>query len=230
MEEKLQTLKSEHVHKVQFLAGELEKFKSDQAKQLREVSQLKDAFAKTSSDRMKKLKQQHEIELREVREQSNKGIETLKAELASQAEAHARELGNLKREHKSQLTALEEDAAKAQHELLTEERKKWEEQERTLQDEYSQKEEQLKNQVSVLTKDLRVSKDKLALAEQKIKELVTNFEENRADSSGLRGQLQESQQKVGALESSLASLHNELDIAREQYKQQSKEMQGISGE
>ena len=100
---------------------------------------------------------------------------------------------------------------------------------RKQQDEHSEREEQLKNQVSSLTKDLRVVKDKLALAEQKIKELVTSFEDNKADSSGLQTQLQESEAKMGALKSSLASMSNELDIAREQYRQQSREMKEMSG-
>lgn len=230
VEEKLKSLKSEHVHRVQSLTRELERFKCDQAKQLKEVSQLKQTFAETSSEQMRVLKEKFEKELREVRERYQKESDRMKAELTSQATSHSRELEKLKQEHEAEIVTLGENSAKLRSELLAEEKRKWEEQVRTLQDEYSQIEEQKTNQISVLTKDLRASKDKLALAEQKIKELVTSFEENKADSSGLQAQLRESEQRVDNLKSSLATLKNELDIAKEQYRQQSKEMQQMSGE
>ena len=179
---------------------------------------------------MKELKQQHEKELKEAKEQSKKGVEKLKAEFASQAASHTKELEKMKQDYEAQMVSMKENMSSAQTEMLGEERKKWEEQVRKLQDEHSEREEQLKNQVSTLTKDLRATKDKLALAEQRIKELVTSFEENKADSCGLQAQLQESEAKVGTLKSSLASMSNELDIAREKYRQQSKEMQEMSGE
>lgn len=229
VEEKLKSLKSEHITKVQSLTKEIEKFKTDQSKQLREVSQLKDAFAKASSDQMKELKEQHEKELRQVKEQSKKGSEKLKAELASQAASHTTELESMKQDYEAKMNSMRESVSTAQREMLDEERKKWEEQMRQLQGEGSEREELLKKEVSTLTKDLRAAKDKLALAEQRVKELVTSFEENKADSSGLQARLQESEAEVGTLKSSLASMSNELDIAREQYRQQSREMQEMSG-
>ena len=230
VEEKLQSLKAEHVHKVQSLTRELEKFKYDQAQQLREVSQLKDVFTKTSSEQIKELKQQHDRELRRVRDQAENERELLKTELDSQAMSHERELKRTRQEYEAKLRTVEENLSNVQGHLLSEERKKREEEMRAMQDDYSQREEQLKNQISVLTKDLRSSKDKLALAEQRIKELETTSEESMADSSGLRAQLRESEGKVTALQASVDSLQTELDIVREQYRQQSKEMQGMSGE
>lgn len=229
VEDKLQNVQSEHVQKVRSLTGELEKFKSDQTRQLKEVSQLKELFAKTSSKQMKELKQQHEKEMKEAREQATKLNESLKAELSSESATHAKELEKLRQQYERQQAHLEENFAKSRSALLAEERKKWEERVGTMTDEHAQKEEQLKDQMSLLTKELRSSKDKLALAEQKIKELMTTFEETKVDSSGLQDQLRESEDKVGALQSTLASLRTELDIARDQYKQQSKEMQSKSG-
>ena len=196
---------------------------------MKEVSQLKDAFAKTSSEQIKEVKQQHEKGLRQAKELAKKEAERLKTELASLAASHTKELEGMKRDNEAKMNSMRENMSTAQREMMTEERRKWEEQMRKQRDEVSEKEEELKDQVSTLTKDLRAAKDKLALAEQKIKELVTSFEENRADSSGLQAQLQEAEQKVGALRSSLTSTSNELDIAREQYRQQSKEMQEMSG-
>ena len=228
VEEKLKSLRSEHVSKVQSLTRVLEKFKSDQAKQLSEVSQLKDSFAKTSSEQMKELRQQHEKEVREAKEQSNKRAEKLKAELNSQAALHTSELEKMKQGYEAQVASMKENMSSAQRATLTEERKKWEELVKRLQEGHSEKEEQLKSQVAMLTKDLRVAKDKLALAEQKVKDLAASCEENIADSSGLQARLQASLAEVGTLKSSMASLNNELDIAREQYRQQSKEMKHMS--
>lgn len=215
---------------MQSLTRELEKFKSDQAQQLREVSRLKDAFTKTSSEQMKELKLQHKRELEDARERSKRESEALMAELDSQAVSHTKELQRVRQEYEGKLSTLEEKSNRVQSELLSDVRRKWEDHAKVLQDEHSQREEQLKNQISTLTDNLRSSKDRLALAEQRIKEMETSFEENMADSSGLRAQLRGAEQKANDLQSSLSSLSTELDIAKEQYRQQSKEMQQMSGE
>ena len=165
----------------------------------------------------------------EVREEARKLSEDLKAKLTSQSASHVKELDKLRQQYDAQLASLEENFAKSRSSLLEEERKKWEEQTQAKNEEHAQKEEQLKDQISSLTRELRSSKDKLALAEQKIKELMTTFEESKVDSSGLQDQLRESEDKVRDLQSSLTSLKTELDIAKDQYRQQSQEMQGMSG-
>ena len=211
------------------MTKQLERLRSEQTQQLKEVGELQEQLTKKSNDQMDTLKKRHERELSDIKGQSKRGLSKLEDELASLRSLHQKEKDDLKAQHHTQLEAQKQNINSTQSELLATEKKKSEEREALLRDEYSHKEEQLKHQISVLSNDLRAARDRTALAEQKIKELESQFEENQVDSSGLKARLLEAEQKVENLKTTVSSLKNELDIAQEQYKQQSLEMNTKSG-
>lgn len=230
VEEQLATLKSQHTTKVQSLAKDLERFRGEQAKQLKQISDLRESYSRKSSQQLKSLKLQHEEEIGKLKHQSEQEIEQLQRDIASSKTDHTKEIESLNKQFQSQLESQRKTLTSTQNDLLSKEQKVWEEKEKSLKVVYLEKEEHLKQQISTLSKDLRASSDKLALTEQRVRDLETSFDENVAGSGTLKSLLEKSEGDIERLRVTIGSLHTELDISKEKYKQQAAELRGVSGE
>ena len=203
MAEQLATLKSQHTTKVQSLVKDLERFRGEQTKQLKEINDLRESYSRKSGQQLKSLKLQHEEELAKLKHHSEQEIQQLQRDISSTS---------------------------TQNDLLSKERKEWEEKEKSLKAIHLEREEHLKQQISMLSKDLRDSSDKLALAEQRVRDLESSCDENVAGTGTLKALLEKSEGDIESLRATVGTLHTELDISKEKYKQQAAELRGMSGE
>ena len=230
MAEQLTTLKSQHTTKVQSLVKDLERFRGEQTKQLKEINDLRESYSRKSGQQLKSLKLQHEEELAKLKHHSEQEIQQLQRDIASTRTDHTKEIESLNKKIQSQLEAQRETLTSTQNDLLSKERKEWEEKEKSLKAIHLEKEEHLKQQISMLSKDLRDSSDKLALAEQRVRDLESSCDENVAGTGTLKALLEKSEGDIERLRATVGTLHTELDISKEKYKQQAAELRGISGE
>lgn len=226
MGDRLGALKSEHTQQIQQLTEQLERLKNEQSRQVKEIAGLHEGFAKKANEQLKV----HEKEMGELTAKSKREIQKLQAEVASLTALRQKEQSDLKQQYHRELETQRENLANTQSEFMAAEARKWEEREASLRQQFLENEEQLKRQVSTLSNDLRTTRDKLALSEQRLKELELHYEENKLDSSGLKEKLSAARAEVEELRGKVNSLHSELDIAREQYRQQSQEMKALSSE
>ena len=226
MGDRLGALKSEHTQQIQQVTQQLEKLKREQSRQVKEIAGLHDSFTKKANEQLKV----HEKEMDELTAKSKREIQKLQAEIASLTALHQKEQADLEQQYHRELETQKQNLANTQSEFMTAEARKWEERETSLRQQFVENEEQLKRQVSTLSNDLRTTRDKLALSEQRLKELELHYEENKLDSSGLKEKLSAARTEVEELRGKVNSLHSELDIAREQYRQQSQEMKALSSE
>ena len=140
---------------------------------------------------------------------------------------HKKEMESLTESFKDQLEAQSMEMTKSHHEELETKNIFWEERIKIMEHDFLQKEDQLKNQISTLSNDLRTSKDKLALSEQKVTELCSKFEEGKVGSVELQIKLKDAEDEVERLKIALREAKNELDISRQHYQQQLTEMKGM---
>ena len=226
MGDRLGALKSEHTQQIQQLTEQLERLKNEQSRQVKEIAGLHEGFAKKANEQLKV----HEKEMGELTAKSKREIQKLQAEITSLTALHQKERADLKQQYHCELETQRQNLANTQSEFMAAEARKWEEREASLRQQFLENEELLKRQVSTLSNDLRSTRDKLALSEQRLKELELHYEENKLDSSGLKEKLSAARAEVEELRGKVNSLHSELDIAREQYRQQSQEMKALSSE
>ncbi len=215
---------------MQSLITQLEKFRSEQTKQLKQIGDLRTKMLKQASEEMKVLRLQHEEELAKVRQDGQLLTQTLNNEISSLKSQHAAEIDSLTKKFQSQLDAQSKSLTSAQKDLISHERQAYEEKERHLNATCIEKEELLKQQISNLSKELRTSNDKLALAEQRIRDVEAHFKESRAGSGTLKALLEKSEADIECLRGTVNSLQTDLDIAREKYNQQTVELQTTSGD
>ena len=230
MEDQLSALKSQHTTKVQSLVTELEKFQSEQEKQLKQVNDLRSRLSKKAAEDIKALKFTHEEEIGKVRLDCEQQIQLLKNDISVLKSEHVKEIDLMTKRFQSELEAQSKSLTSAQRDLLSQERQAWEEKEKQMTADFLEKEEQLKQQISSLSKELRASNDKLALAEQRIRDLEVRCDENQAGSGTLRAMLEKSEADIECLRGSVSNLQTDLDIAKEKYRQQTAELQAMSGE
>ena len=230
MEERLGTLRSEHTQQIQQFMQQLERLRNDHSCQLKEISALREGFARKTNEQLRAMKSSHEKELGELGRKSKKEVQKLEAEVNRLMVLHQKEQADLKQQYRLELEAQKQNLANTQRELLVTETKKWEEKMESLQQQFSEREEQLKHQISTLSKDLRATRDKLILSEQRLKEVESHYEENKVDSGGLKEKLVSALGEVEELRGKVSSLHGELDMAKEQYKQQTGETKTLSSE
>ncbi len=229
VEDQLSSLKAEHVIKVQSLITELKKFKSEQEKQVEQISNLRLKMSKQSSDEMKAMRLQHEEDMTKVKHDNELLIKTLENKLTSLKLSHAAEIDLVTKRFQSQLDAQSESLTSAQTDLLSQERQAWEEKERQLSTTFLEKEELLKRQISTLSKHLTESNDKLALSEQRVRDLEAHCEESKSGSGTLKALLEKCETDNQCLRDTVNTLQTDLEIAREKYKQQMVELQTTSG-
>lgn len=230
VEERLGELKAEHTQQVSKLATELQRLKGDQTKQVRQVCELREGFARKAEEQVKSLRSKHEKELNELMTSARIEQQKLEEELKSLRADHNKELEHLRQTHKLELEGEKERLGQAQSELISAEAERRRKMEQSLDQKLAEREEDLKQQVSKLSSELRASKDKLALAEQRVHEIEVHCQDSKEDSSSLKDKLQAALGEAEELRTSVGALENELEIAREQYMLQSVEMQGLSGE
>ncbi len=230
VDERLGILKAEHIQQVKKLAGELQRLKGEQSKQIREVSELRNGFSRKAEEQVKTLTSKHQRQLDEIAEKEKTDRQKLEKQLDSLKAQQQRELERLRQQHKLKLDGERERLLGAQGEIISVEKGKHQDMEHTLRKEFTEREEGLKQQVSTLSNELRVTKDRLALAEQRVREMELHYQEDKEGSSSLKEKLEAALGESEDLRRVTGSLETELEIAREQYRQQSGEMQGLSGE
>ena len=227
--EHLKTLKLEHASHTAQLGREAESIKRTQSDQLREVAELRESISQKAGRQLAALKSQHEKQLADSEGKAERDRHKLEAEVASCQRTHATELSQLKDLHRTELKSLNNSHDKAQSDLVSHETRKWEEREASLRRELASGEEELKQRISALSAELREARDGLAMSEQQFRELEAHCEVSKADSSGAKGQLAQAEAEAKQLRQELGSLGTELEISREQYRQQGAEMQTMSG-
>lgn len=222
MEKKLATLKSEHTIKVQSLVNELEEVRSEQTKLLNQISELHESYSSKSSQQLKSLKLQQEEELTLLKDRFEQQIQQLQKDIASSKIAHTEEIHSLNNQFQ-----LEVEAQKF---LMSKGKKLWEEKEESLKEMHSKKEEVLKQQISILSDDLKGSSNNLTLSEQRVRDLEAFCEENVAGCGSLKTLLEKSKAEAEHLRATVSTLQTELDIFNEKNKQQAEELQKITCE
>lgn len=226
VEERVGALKAQHSDRLQSLTKQLEALKSNQAQQLKELGQLRAYFSMDSRKQIEECKSRHKKELEELRERLGQEFTRERSALEKKREA---QVAHLKAEFDEQMRDCEMATAKGSDKTVAAAKRAWEEREVSLRQEFSQKEEQLNQQLSTLSSDLRVARDGLALLEKKVADLLSQFEHSEAGSANARGQLSKTQHEVESLQKALRETKVELEISREHYQQQSEEMKGMAG-
>lgn len=196
---------------------------------MEQISSLRVRLSKQSSDEMKAMKLQHDKDVEKLMQDSQLQVKTLENELALLKQNHTAEIDSVTNKFQSQLDAQSECLTSAQKELLSQERHEWEERERQLNATLLEKEKLLKHQISTLSKHLTTSNDKLALSEQRVRDLEAHCEESKSGSGTLRALLEKSEADNQCLRDTINTLQADLDIAREKYNQQMGELQTTSG-
>ena len=229
VEEKLVSLNCQHKRELEQLTGALSRLRSDQQAQLKQLAGLKDGFTRKADKQVTELLDKHKSELLAMEKQAEEKREKAHRELSHLRLSQNEELARLNQLHRGELEAQERKLVSSKAELLAEEGRRWREREGRMASEAAQREEELRLTVSTLTSDLRTARDRLALAEQRARELESHCEARQADSSGTRKQLDDAKEEVKKLRTSLNTCSSELAITKEQYKQQGREMDLLSG-
>ena len=220
MEDRLEEANFHYSKKVADLKKQLKSLRSDQDHQLRQVSQLQTEWSTKLEQQLKETDFKHEKEMKMLQDQLHEKLED--------------KVCSLEAEHKGELEALrlnfEERLNYQKVEMSSTESlmsKRMKDREEVVQEQFVKQEELLKDQISSLTKDLRATKDKLVLSEQKVIMLLSQFEQDKADSSSTR--LMEAGHEVEGLKVKLRQLQNEFDISQQLYADHSKEMDKMAG-
>ena len=221
MKEKLASIESQYSAKVLSLTNEITRIRTDQTRQLKEVSKLHEELRRVSDLEIKDIKSKYDKEIEELREKLSK--ESMN-EASSLNTKHLMVVERLKEEFAAQMEAQKLEMTKNHEGILATEKKMFEDRTKSLQLELVQREENLKDQISTLSNDLRVSRDKLALSEQKVRDLLSQFEEGKAGSVELRTQLKYAEEEAEKLRVEVREVKTELDISKELYQQQSADM------
>ncbi len=218
VEKKLEKIKSQNSDRVQHLAKNLEDLRSNQIKQLEEVNEIRSEFSNRLETAMKEMGRKHQEKIRDLQEKLSSRAAN---ELACLMEDHRKQIEALEESHERDIESLKLEFTNSQLETQN----KLKEREDILQLEYTKGGEHLKHQISVLSNDLRINKDKLVLSEQKVEKLLSQVEEGEVGTSQLRAQLEGELEKM---KDSLISLKHELDISVENHQQQSMEIKEVT--
>ncbi len=191
------------------------------------MEQISSLRARLSSSDAVELK--HEEDIAKIRQDGVLQVKTLENELATLKLNHTAEIDSVTKKFHSQLNAQSESLTNAQRDLLSQERKAWEEKESQLNATLLEKEERLKHQIATLSQQLTVSNDKLALSEQRLRDLEARCQESKSGSGTLQALLEKCEADNQCLRYTVNTLQADLDIAKEKYNQQTVELQTTSG-
>ena len=211
-------IKSQFSEKVMDLKKQLMSLRSDQEEQLRQVSLLQAEWSIKLEQQLEETNLIHEKEMNKLQEKLHKQSGN---EISSFEDKLQGELRVLRSNLEAKLKA-EKVEMSLFHKISMEERLK--EMEEVNQKHLVKHEEFLKDQLSSLMKDLRTTKDKLALSEQKMTDLLTHCKQSEAGSVKLQTQLMAARNKAEGLKSTLIYIQNELEASHDLYGQQSREI------
>ena len=201
------------------LGNQLNQLKREHAAKVEEVLALQSKHTGT----LKAAQAAHKQELDNLRLVLCGEKELVESELERTRRVHVEDMGALKQQWESRVQSLE-------NALLAAEGKKWQERLEAVQRDTAERENALSHRVSQLSTELRVTKDRLTLSEQKVRDLEAGSEERSGTLAGLQSNLADAQDHARSLQSALTSLHTELNIAKEKYNQQCAEMLKMSSE
>lgn len=218
-------IKAEHSDKLQSLTRQLEKLKSEQTQQLKELSQLHGEITKNSSKQIEDAKFNHAKEMQALQE--NLQREFLR-ERGSLQETQEKAVRGLKAGFEEQMKNHGLASSKMIEEMLSADKVR-EQRENAQKHEFSHKEETLNHKLSTLSNNLRVARDSLAVSEKKVADLLSQFEDSEAGSAGVKRELRQYEDEIETTKSALRDARNELEISRMQYQQQAEEMKGMAG-
>lgn len=226
VEDRMVVIRAQHTDKVLSLTTQLEKLRNSQAQQLQDLNRFRAELDRQNSKELDDLKKAHQLEMGELLMKMESNFSRERTSLEA---IHATEMSRLKKELEDQIKCCTLAMTEAQEEKIAAEKRLAEESEKFLRADFSKKEEELNHQISTFSNDLRIARDKLALSEKKVADLLSQFEERKASSAKSRNLLAESEAEVGRLKGALREATVELEIAREHYQQQSAEMKGMAG-
>ena len=195
------------------LVKELEQVSLKQAEQLKDIAHLRNEAKTAMNKKERELIDKHRNDMAEAEQKWTKQIDEYCSKAALVKLEMEKEIVKLKEKHKCELEALrssvEEEARESQ---------KWEQRERTVQEQMKLKEQSLAERVSGLSDELRTVKDQLVLSRQKINQVTEQLGTAQNDTSEVQRQLEEAHKEKDELVSKLTSLQVRLDTAEKNEK------------
>lgn len=228
VEERVRTLQKEHEDTMSAMVKDLDRMRSEQAGQLQDVMRLREQLKLKAEHRVRELTEEHETDMRQKEGEWMEEVEKWKSEVSSTKLTLQTELDRLRQSHQTELEAVRAAMEKKVEHLkekyqadletiqlsMTVEQKKGSVEKERWENQSKQREESLTQQVSNLTKELRTSKDQLALAQQRITELGREISE----SSSLRSQLDQECERSDELRREIQSLRDCVETSTQEEK------------
>lgn len=212
-EELVSALQREHTEKVEGLVRELEQVSAQQARQLRDITQLKDQARTAWQKRERELTNKHERELRAVEDDKRAQIEKACVETRNEME---KKVECIRERHRAELEAMQILLRKEKEKKEVADIHRWEERERALTEQLQLKEKSLSERVSMLSEEARTAKDQLAVARQTVTRMSRQLEKAEGEVGELKGQLKVGHKKREGLEEQLASLQASMEAMKEE--------------
>ena len=198
-----------------------------------QLNQLKGEYGNRVEEVLEQ-RRQHSASLKAAQSAHEQELAGLRAVLCKDKELAEMELERLRKSHTANMEALKQQYEARVHmsgsAMVTAEGKKWQERLEAVQHDAAEKESALSQRVSQLATELRITKDKLTLSEQKVRGLEAAMEAHSGSLTGLQTTLLDAQEHAKSLQTAVASLQVELSIAKDKYQQQCAEMLKMSGE
>lgn len=225
VEEKFSVLNKENALQFKDLKETFDRTHQELLRQREESSRLSADCTKTQQA-IVNLENSHKLAMNEQQKSHAMAVGKLQKELEKVNKEHSGRVAELEHEHKKELHQLKILVNKEQQ--LEAERKL--EQHKALTDDFAKKETALHQQVSTLTQELSLVKDKLALLAQRERELERHLEDSRNNKDELVERLTEREREVSELQGALSTSQVELSVAKNRLAQQRDEIMKLSGE
>lgn len=204
------------------LTRELEKVNSDQTRQVKEVLELREQVRTTLEQRERELTERHRMEL----EEQTRHIEKCQSEVSLAKIEMEREVTRLKERHTAELEAMKLSLMSEEKERGAAEIQKWQEKEKSLQDQLREKEESLAQRVSDFSEELRTARDELALARQRATESSEQLEVTQSELCGLHSQLDKGCNEREQLREQVRALQTRKDEEGKRWRDKLSEKEG----
>lgn len=218
----MKSLQQEHRQKVESLTRELEKVNGDQTRQIKEVLELREQFRTALEQREKELTERHRREL----EEQTRHVEKCQSEVSLTKMEMERKVARLQERHAAELEAIKLSLMSEEKEREAAEIQRWQEKERSLQDQLREKEESLAQRVSDFSEELRTARDELALARQRVTELSEQLEVGQRELCGLHNQLDKGRNEREQLIEKVRALHTRKEEEEKRWRDKLSEKEG----
>ena len=225
VEEKFSAINKENALQFKDLKETLDRTHQELLRQREESSRLSADCTKTQQA-IVNLENSHKLAMNEQQKSHAMAVGKLQKELEKVNKEHSGRVAELEHEHKKELHQLKILVNKEQQS----EAEKRLEQHKALTDDFAKKETALHQQVSTLTQELSLVKDKLALLAQRERELERHLEDSRNNKDELVERLTEREREVSELQGALSTSQVELSVAKNRLAQQRDEIMKLSGE